>query len=78
MTARLTREPAPFRRRPLPAQPTITTRPHTSHILGGPAQFDLVLDSGPDEPVQVVKLTRDVAVVIRKQLESKLNGTHHD
>lgn len=78
MTARLVRDPAPFRRRPRAPQPTVTTRPHSSHVLGGPAQFDLVLDSGPDTPVQVVELTRDMAAIIRTQLDTKLQGAQHE
>lgn len=74
MTART----AAWERRPRTPQATVTTRPHSAHIIGGPAQFDLILDSGPGEPVQVVELTRDLAVIVRKQLDVKLTGAQHD
>lgn len=74
MTARTHFEPPGPVRRPKRTPPTITTRPHTVHVIGSnPAQFDILFDSGPAEPTQVINLTRDLCVQLRDAIDRKLS-----
>jgi hypothetical protein len=59
-------------KRPRPARPTREINPHSLHVLGGPALFDLVLDCGNDNPVTVVKIPADLAHILRARLDTKL------
>lgn len=53
--------------------PMVTTRPHTLHLTGQGPQFDLTFDSGADEPVHVVELTRDLCYILKAALQKKLD-----
>lgn len=59
-------------KRQRPPLPTREINPHTLHLIGGPALFDLVLDCGVDESVTVVRIPADLAHILRDRLTSKL------
>lgn len=67
-------------RRARPAPPTVEVNPHSVHVLGpqGSPLFDLVLDCGSAEPVTIIKLPTDLALILRSRLNAKLPGAQHD
>ncbi|WP_155770793.1 hypothetical protein [Mycobacterium colombiense] len=74
MTARMAHEPNPVRRLK-PARGTVNILPTDVHVIGNPAcgPVDVLLDTGGNDPIQTVRLTVDLVVILHAKLGNKLN-----
>ncbi|MDG4665141.1 hypothetical protein [Mycobacterium sp. 236(2023)] len=62
-------------RRPRVEQSVEKYQPHSVNVVGSGPLYDLVFDCGTNEPVRVVNITTDMALILRHRLNKKLEET---